>query len=148
MAKITGAGAELQIGAADDGGATAAGTDSFTAVGNVRSITGPSGEKVEIDVTDNASSGKEFLGGKPDLGEVQFQAWHNESQATQDTLWTDFLDAADQHIRNWKIVLSDGVEYTFQGFVKSLAHGGIEESSGVELNGSVRVSGGMTRTNV
>lgn len=146
MAKITGAAAELQIGAADDGGATAAGGDTFDAIGGVRSISGPNGEKPEIDVTELASTGKEYLGGIPDYGQVQFQGWHNENEAEQTTVWGDFLDASDQHIRNYKIVFNDGTEYVFQGFVQALEHTGIENEAGVEFNGTIRISGGITRT--
>lgn len=145
MAKITGAGATLEIGTADDGGATAPGSDTFTAIGAVRSFTGPGGDKPEIDVTDLASTGKEYLGGIPDNGEVTFQGWHDESEATQTTIWADYNDATDQHIRNYQITFSDGTSYDFKAFIKSLSHN-VENEGGIELNGSLRVTGGLTRT--
>lgn len=145
MSKLTGASAALQIGTADDGGATAAGSDTFTTIGAVRSISGPSGDKGEVDVTDLASTGREFLASIPDYGEVQFTGWHDEDEATQTTLWTDFVDQSDSHIRNYRITLNDGSQYDFQGYIKALAHN-VEFENGVELNGSVRITGGITRT--
>lgn len=145
MAKITGAGAQLLIGTADDGGATAPGSDTFTAVGAVRTVSGPSGDKGEVDVSDLASTGREYLANLPDNGELTFTAWHDETETTQTTLWADFNDAADSHIRNWQISFSDGTVYDFQGYVKTLGHS-VELEQGIELNGSVRISGGITRT--
>lgn len=145
MAKITGAGAALAIGTADDAGATAPGSDTFTDIGNVRSFTGPNGEKTDVDVTDLASTAREFLGGLPDNGEVSFQGWHNESEATQTTLWGDYNDATDSHVRNYQITFSDGTVLDFKGYVKALAHNA-DPDGGVELNGSVRVTSSITRT--
>jgi len=145
MAKLTGAGATLEIGTADDAGVTVPGSDTFTAIGGVKSFSGPSGDKGEVDVTDLASTGKEYLGGIPDYGEVAFQGWHDVAQATQTTLWTDFNDSTDTHIRNYKVTFDDGAEYDFNGYIKSLSHT-VDPEGGIELNGSVRVSGPMTRT--
>ena len=145
MAKLTGVAATLKIGTADDGGVTAPGVDTFTAIGNVRSISGPSGSKPEIDVTDLASAGKEYLAGIPDYGQVNFTGFHNEDEATQTTLWADFVDSTDTHIRNYQITFNDGTVYDFQGFIQDLAHS-VESEGGIELNGAVRVSGGLTRT--
>lgn len=145
MSKLTGAGATLKIGTADDGGVTVPGSDTFTAIGNVRTISGPSGSKPEIDVSDLASAGKEFLAGIPDYGQVNFTGWHNEDEATQTTLWADFVDATDSHIRNYQITFNDGTVYDFLGFIQDLAHNA-ESENGIELNGAVRVSGGLTRT--
>lgn len=145
MAKLTGVAATLKIGTADDGGVTAPGSDTFSAIGNVRSISGPSGSKPEIDVTDLASAGKEYLAGIPDYGQVNFTGFHNEDEATQTTLWADFVDSTDTHIRNYQITFNDGTVYDFQGFIQDLAHS-VESEGGIELNGAVRVSGGLTRT--
>lgn len=144
MAKLTGAAAALQIGTADDAGATAPGSDTFTTIGAVRSISGPSGDKGEVDVTDLASTGREFLASIPDYGEVQFTGWHDETEATQTTLWADFVDQSDSHIRNYRITLNDGTSYDFNAYIKSLAHN-VEFENGIELNGSVRITGGITR---
>ncbi len=145
MAKLTGVSATLKIGTADDGGATASGSETFTDIGAVRTISGPSGSKPEIDVTDLASSGKEFLAGIPDYGQVNFTGFHDETEATQTTVWGDFNDATSSHIRNYQITFNDGTIYNFQGFIQELSHN-VESESGIEWNGAVRVSGGLTRT--
>lgn len=145
MAKLTGASATLQIGTADDAGATAPGVDTFTTIGAVRSISGPSGDKGEVDVTDLASTGREFLASIPDYGEVQFTGWHDENEATQTTLWADFVDQSNSHIRNYRITFNDGTSYDFNAYIKALSHN-VEFENGIELNGSVRISGGVTRT--
>ena len=144
MAKLTGAGAQLLIGTADDGGVTLPASDTFTAIGNVRTISGPSGDKGEVDVSDLASQGREYLGNLPDNGEVGFTAWHNEEQATQTTLWADYNDATDSHIRNYRITFADGTSYTFLAYIKTLSHG-VELEDGIGLEGSLRVSGPIDR---
>lgn len=145
MAKISGALATLKIGTADDAGATAPGSDTFTSIGGVRSYTGPGGEKPEIDVTDLASTAKEFIAGLPDNGEVAFDGFHDETEATQTTLWADYNDASDSHVRNYQITFSDGTSYDFKGFIKSLTHN-VANEEGIGLSGSIRVTGALTRT--
>lgn len=145
MAKITGVGATLQIGTADDGGSTAAGSDTFTTIGGVNSFSGPTGDKGEAEVTDLGSSGREFLATIPDYGEVSFTGFHDVAQATQNTLWADFTDADDTHIRNYRITFTDSSSFDFQGYVKTLSNSA-EIDSGVPFNGSIRISGGITRT--
>lgn len=145
MPKVTGAAATLEVGAADDGGVTVPGSDTFTAVGGIANYSGPSGSKPEVDVTELASTGKEYLGGIPDYGQVTFSGFHNEDEAQQTTLWTDFVDAADTHIRNYQLTFNDGTVYDFQGFIQELSHA-IDPENGIELSGAVRVSGGLTRT--
>ena len=145
MAKLTGVSATLTIGTADDAGVTLPAVDTFTAIGAVRTISGPSGSKPEIDVTDLASAGKEYLGGIPDYGQVNFTGFHDEAEATQTTVWGDFNDASDTHIRNYQITFNDGTIYDFNGFVQELSHN-VDSEAGIEWSGAIRVSGALTRT--
>lgn len=147
MAKFVAQGADLQIGNADDGGTTLPGVDTFANIGNVRGFSGPSGEKPEIDVTDLDSTGKEYLAGIPDFGTIQFTGWFNELDAQQDDLWADFLDAASSHIRNYRVVLpnAEATTFDFNGFIQALEVNTQTEEA-VELNGTIRVSGGITKT--
>ena len=145
MAKLTGVSATLKIGTADDAGVTLPAADTFTAIGAVRTISGPSGSKPEIDVTDLASVGKEYLGGIPDYGQVNFTGFHDEDEATQTTVWGDFNDATDTHIRNYQITFNDGTVYDFNGFVQELSHN-VDSEAGIEWSGAIRVSGALTRT--
>ena len=135
MAKITGVGAALNIGTADDEGVTAPGVDTFTAIGGVTSISGPSGDKGETEVTDLADTARDYLAILPDNGEVGFAFFHDETEATQTTIWGDFNDGSTTHKRNYQITLSDGTVIDFKGYVKSMSYAGIGLDEGVRVDG-------------
>ncbi|MEO1035227.1 MAG: hypothetical protein AAFX44_06660 [Pseudomonadota bacterium] len=145
MAKFAAQGAELRIGAATDNGATLPGSDTFTKIGNVQGFSGPSGTKPEIDVTDLDSAGKEFLAGLPDFGSVTFTGWFNEADAAQDTLWSDFV--GNSPLRNIQIVLPNTEATTLDvlGYVSELSVD-TQTEQGVQLNGSIRLSGGLAKS--
>lgn len=90
MAGIDGFGTELRRG---DGEAS----ESFVAIAEVTSISGPGLSRETIDVTSHQSPGQwmEFLGGLKDGGEVSFDINYDPDQ--HDTLTDDFNDSAPRN---------------------------------------------------
>jgi predicted secreted protein len=114
-AAISGYGTLLKLG---DGG----GPETFTTVGEVRSISGPSMETEEIDVTTHSSAAagafREFILGLIDAGTVEFDINYVPADATHISLRTIFLARTK---RNWQIVLPGSVQtISFAGYVKTM----------------------------
>lgn len=112
---ISGYGTLLKRG---DGGAP----ETFTTVGEVRSISGPSMETDEADVTTHSSAAagafKEYILTLIDAGSVEFETNYVPSDPTHIGLRSDFLARAK---RNWQIVLPGAVQTIgFSGYVKSI----------------------------
>lgn len=146
MSKITGVGAALKIGTADDEGATAPGSDTFTAVGGITGFDGPQGDKGETEVTDLADTARDYLATLPDNGVINFAFFHDEDEATQTTVWGDYNDGATTHKRNWQITFSDGTVLDVKGYVKSLSYAGVGLDEGVRVDGVIRCTSAVTRT--
>jgi len=114
-AAISGYGTLLKRG---DGGSP----ETFSTVGEVRSISGPSMETDEIDVTTHSSAAagafKEFIMGLIDAGSVEFDTNYVPSDGTHIGLRNDFLNRTK---RNWQIVLPGAIQtISFAGYVKSM----------------------------
>jgi predicted secreted protein len=92
-----------------DGG----GSEVFTTIANVTSVSGPERTRETIDVTshDSPDGWMEFLGGLKDGGEVSLEINYDPTEATHD-LDDDFDDAEP---RNYQIVILPGTadEYTW-----------------------------------
>ncbi|MGL4296272.1 MAG: phage tail tube protein [Aestuariivirga sp.] len=113
-AAISGYGTLLKRG---DGGSP----ETFSTVGEVRSISGPSIETDEIDVTTHSSAAagafKEFIMGLIDAGSVEFDINYVPSDPTHIGLRNDLLNRTK---RNWQIVLPGAIQtISFAGYVKS-----------------------------
>ena len=89
----------------------------YTAIGQVMSISGPDGSTGEIDVTNLASTAKEFIPSLPDYGTVSLDVvWDHATTANQHAaLWTDF---SAQTTGGYQIRLTDSPQttLTFQAF--------------------------------
>ena len=115
----------------------------FTTVPQVAGISGIGGGTArEIDVTDLASTAKEFLQGLPDNGVISMPIIWDPQDAQHQGLETD---RANQTLRNWEIDFSDSPVTTasFAATVQSFPRSG--EPDDVwrgDLN--LRVSGGIT----
>ncbi len=114
-AAISGYGTLLKRG---DGGSP----ETFTTVGEVRSISGPSMETDEADVTTHSSAAagafKEFILTLIDAGSVEFETNYVPGDATHIGIRTDFLARTK---RNWQIVLPGSIQtISFSGYVKSM----------------------------
>ena len=96
--------------------------ETFSTVGEVRSMSGPSMETDEIDVTTHSSAAagafKEFIMGLIDAGSIEFDTNYVPSDPTHIGLRNDFLNRTK---RNWQIVLPGAIQtISFAGYVKSM----------------------------
>jgi hypothetical protein len=118
----------------------------YTNIAGVRSISGPTGQKTEIDVTALADTAQQFLSGIPDFGEMTL------------TIYDDFADAGNAQILNrfnatnvtddFKVLLpftGAGNTITFSGFVKSWQYSGEQNQAG-SYTTAIKLSGNLTRT--
>lgn len=114
-----------------------------TPIENVISFSGFDGEAAEIDVTNLASTAKEFLAGLSDPGSFSFEFHPNFLSATagQDALRSAALSGA---VTDFELELSDGVKIDFQATVRNA----LSSSGGVDaaLSGSasLRITGPVT----
>ena len=99
-----------------DGG----GTEVFTTIGEVFSITGPGGSATVIDATHFQSTAKEKIMGLPDEGQVSLEMNLDPTDAEQTGLRSD-RDA--QTLRNFQLVLTDGGSTTisFSAYVMTFS---------------------------
>ena len=86
----------------------------YPQVGQVISISGPDGSIPEIDVTHLSSTGKEYIGGLPDFGNVAMEViWDPAGGGTDAELhteiWNDFLA---QTVDTYQIRLTDSPQTT------------------------------------
>jgi len=120
-----------------------AGSEVFTAIGEVISISGiGGGSPSEIDVTNLASTGKEFLLGLKDEGEISISL----NLDTADTMQTGLRTDRDANtLRNFTLDLTDSGPsvLSFSAYVKTFNIGlGVDEKINLEV--SLRISGVVT----
>ena len=126
--------------AAGTGAATPA---TYTAVANVRSISDlESGSASEIDVTNLASTAKEFRLGLADNGSFSLTIDHSNADAGQAALQARRLDGA---LVNMKVILPSGATPTasFSALVKKFSKSAAVDGV-VSASVDVRVSGTIT----
>lgn len=112
----------------------------FTEVGQVISISGPDGSTGETDVTNLASTIKEFVPSLPDMGSVACEAsWDHATTANNHAaINTAFLAQATKH---WQIRLSDSPRTVidFQGFPNAFSTSiGVDDKVGLSF--SIRIT--------
>ena len=121
-----------------------ASNESFTAIAEVNSITGPNKTRDSIDVTSLDSTGgyREFIAGFRDPGEVTLNM--NFTRDGYDQMNDDFEDD-DTH--NYQIVLSDTGQTTFEfaALVTSLGMA-IPMDDKVTADVTLKISGQITMT--
>lgn len=124
-------------GAYTSGGTAKAQT--MTEVGEVRGITAAfDGEATDIDVTHLRSSGKEYLTGLPEFGNVSLTLW---LPATADAGQTRLRNLREtQSTGTFSITLPSGQVAAFRGLVKSFAISGIEVDGAVQASCTIKVS--------
>ena len=90
---------------------TTASPNAYAEIGQVVSISGPDGSVPEVDVTHLSSTGKEYIGGLPDFGNVAMEVIWDPASATakHDDIWTDFLA---QTVAGYQIRLTDSPQST------------------------------------
>lgn len=115
---------------------------TWTACGNVRSFDGLDGQSSEIDITNFASTGKEFLLGLYDGGSIKLDIQLDNGDAGQQALRLALQGGTKKH---FKLTLPSGTtpNFTFDGFVKQFTvQGGVDAA--VSGSVTVRISGGYT----
>lgn len=119
--------------------------NTFTEVGEMTSISGPTPDSEEIDMTHLRSVGgfREYLQSFKDSGEVSCEGNYLAGNATQDGatgVRSLFLSGA---VRGWKITFPDASYVTFDAYVKSI---GVNAAVGEKLgfNFTLRVTGAPT----
>jgi len=135
--EIKAQGTLLQLG-------TVASPQTFAAVANVTGITGPDGQKPDIDVTNLSDVARRFLTGLPDFGSVSLELNYSPDETTHDTLYALFLSGA---LRQWRILFSNATTYlefnaTVQTFPFQFAIDDV-----VKITVGLRVSGQVTLIN-
>lgn len=131
---ISAQGTTFSIDTASSGGPT------YTAIGNIKTFSGFDGASSEIDVTNLSSSAKEYRLGLEDNGQFSIELDRDFSDVGQ----TALLAARDSQVgKSFKLVLSNGENAIFTGFVKkfSLA-GGVDQV--VKGSADIRISGAVT----
>lgn len=148
---FTGVGTVLSRGAGANP-IPAPGSDTFVAVGRIRSISGPdiSKEEAEDSTLDTAGGFKQFLSGLRDPGNIElslsFEPGTTASPAnSQQDLVTDFNAATAAARRNWRITWPDGTVLDVQGEVFNIAWN-TEPNSPVEMTVTIRLNGAPTLT--
>lgn len=118
--------------------------ETFTAIPEVKSFSGPGGSASVIDVTDLASAAKEKRMGLQDEGQLSLTLNYIPDNAVHMGLRTD---RANQTLRNFRIVFTDtgDTQWDFAGFVTGFTvSGGVDNV--VEANVTIEISGAITES--
>lgn len=124
-----------------DGGAP----ETFTTVPEVRSISGPSTETDEAEVTSHSSAAagayREFILTLIDAGSIEFDMNYVPSDAVHQNLRSDFTSRTK---RNWQLVLPGNAQtISFSGYVKTFSLE-FPTDDAVTASVSIRLTGAVT----
>lgn len=125
---------------------TASPVTTYAQIGQVTSISGPDGSVPEVDVTHLASTGKEYIGGLADFGNVSCEVIFDAATVStlHEQIWADFLA---QTVTTYQIRLSDSPAtlLTFTAYPSGYSYSlGVDEA--VRATISFKVSGAPTLT--
>jgi predicted secreted protein len=117
----------------------------FVAIAEVNSISGPTMQRNQIDVTSLDSTGgyKEFIAGMKDSGEISLSM--NFTMGTWGTMKSDF---DSNTARVYKIVLPDSTATTFQfsGLVTACPFAAITPDEKITCDVTIKITGVVTVT--
>lgn len=124
-----------------DGGAP----ETFTTVPEVKSISGPSTETDEAEVTTHSSAAagafREFILTLIDAGSLEFDMNYVPTDVVQRGVRTDFLNRT---IRNWQVVMPGNVQtISFAGYVKTFNFD-FPTDDAITTKVSIRITGAVT----
>ena len=125
----------------------APGSDTFAAVNQVQSLTGPGLEKAEIDVTALDSTARESLSDLPTPGTVEFTIFLDGSDVGHQAIKTDADSPA--RARNWRITVNDaGTTASTLDFVAEVQswNPSFEQGAAVQVAVTLKVSGPVAET--
>lgn len=113
---------------------------TYTAIGNFNALSGFDGEASEIDVTNLASTAKEYVLGLTDNGKVGIDFQWDLNDAGQQALLAAKNSGA---IQNFRLILPNGKTATFTAFVKSFPVSlGVDQA--IKSTAGLRISGPVT----
>lgn len=117
---------------------------TFTAIANFKGFSGFDGQASEVDVTNFASTGKEFLLGLVDGGSLKCDLDIDNGDAGQIACHAAQNSSA---IKSFKLILPTGATptYSFTAFVKQFTTQGAVDAA-VKGSLSLRISGGYTQS--
>lgn len=124
-----------------DGG----GPETFTTVPEVRSISGPSLETDEAEVTTHSSAAagafREYILTLIDAGTIEFEINYVPSDPVHIGIRTDFLNRTK---RNWKLILPGSIQtISFTGYVKTMPLN-FPVDDAIMANVTIRLTGAPT----
>jgi len=130
---ISAQGTTFSVDTAISGGPT------YTAVGNIKTFSGFDGSSSELDVTNLASTAKEYRLGLEDNGQFSIELDRDFSDAGQ----TQLLALRDSQVgKTFKLLLSNGENAIFTGYVKKFSvAGGVDAI--VKGSVDIRISGAV-----
>lgn len=112
---------------------------TLTSINNCRSIKLPSPSKSEIDTTNLKSTAKEYKGGLPDFGSVDFEVGVDFADPGQIECGKALVDNA---FRYFQVQIGASARFSvFSGFVKMFPQGDLAIDSTAKSSASIRVSG-------
>lgn len=112
---------------------------TMTEVGEVRGISSAfDGEAADIDVTHLRSTGKEYLTGLAEFGNVALNLWLPSTSDAGQTKLRNLRET--QSAAAFTITLASGQVAAFVGLVKSFALTGLEVDNAVQASCSIKVS--------
>ncbi len=123
---------------------TTSSPQAYQTIGQVVSISGPTGTTGEIDVTSLASTAKEFIASLPDWGECSLEVIFDQATTANrhQELWDDF---SDQGTETFRINLTDSpnTTFTFTAFVNAFQLSvGVDDKVGATVG--LRITSSVT----
>mgnify|MGYP006991648420 CR=1 FL=1 len=115
-----------------------AGNGGWDRVRGVSSFSGPNTSKSKIDVTSFDSNRKEYIYGIPDEGDISFTMFFYPSDPVHKAIIKEDIPSA--YNRAWRLELSDGTIYEFEGNLSSAPLTGNMDAA-VTWNMTLSVSG-------
>lgn len=115
---------------------------TYTALGNAKTFSGLDGQASELDISNFASTGKEFLLGLYDGGNIQIDLDIDNSDAGQQAARTALQGSTK---KAFKVILPAGAtpNVAFSGFVRKFTMtGGVDKPLSGQIQ--LRISGGYT----
>lgn len=118
--------------------------ETFTTIKGVSNISGPTGSRELIDVTALDSSGREYLVGLPDYGDLSFTLFY-APQDTQHALLFAAFQAAGQTATNFTLTFTDSpaTVYSFAALVQGFPMN-FQGNSAVEVNVTLKLTGAVS----
>lgn len=129
-------GTELKIGSGTS-------PETFTAISEIKTYTGPGGSASIIDVSDLSSTRKEKRMGLADEGQLSFTINYIPADTEHAALRTA---RADRALTNFELVFTDAspaTKWTFSGYVTTFTVSGAVDGV-VEANVTIEISGEIT----